>query len=608
MANRFVKEISTAGFWSAQHGKVPLFLTKVNRFFTRLTTSIGEKTLSFIIIFLTVLFTHGLLLINDGIYWDDFVWYDLRSNTYHWNRIFEAGSEMGTFFYERYFSYLFTIIFPTPVLANRFYVFTCILVSGFLIYLLCAKSGFFNSTESLLVGLIFVTYPAFKTQVSLSTTFYQIYFALFILAVYIQVNIALPRKVNVLYVLARLFTLIFFFLSYSLNSLLVVFYVFVLYLFLKTWDKKVRQFHRHLLWFVLRYFDLLILPLLYWWIKKTFYSTHGFYATYNQFKLTIPIILNAFDNFVANGIVSQFGIAFDFLGKRLFLWESLPAFFYILIPILLTAWVFWKFPTGMFQKETGSHLLFPILFGLVLLLAAMLPYIVTGNFPGVYGWRTRNALLIGFPIAILIVSLLRLIFRTPASHLSRLGAGFAMFFVLAFSLVLIQSYLQWQIRWIKDQSVMYQLSRIENIQQVSVFQIKNLFTTLDQEKYQFYEWTGLFYDKFGTQKMVGLDLADHLYPDRFLTDYGKRFFIERYNLGDFDPHGCQVLLTIERGPLFQVKGSLPIVYEYFYYKFRAQDEILNRYFLSYATIHLESVSSPVATNCKLNVNEFADGN
>jgi hypothetical protein len=172
----------------------------------------------------------------------------------------------------------------------------------------------------------------------------------------------------------------------------------------------------------------------------------------------------------------------------------------------------------------------------------MFPYVAVGLAPTLRGWSTRHTLLLGLPLGLLVVAGTRLAFSVGARRYEPLRFGVLLTLAVGYFLATQESYIGWQARWVKDQSIIQQLSGLDPARRFSVIWIDDNFPLGGEGNYRFYEWSSIFRSAWGTQRTLGLDRKTST-PD-FLTTSSK-FFTSRYNLRDFDPAGCQALLTVQ---------------------------------------------------------------
>jgi hypothetical protein len=201
---------------------------------------------------------------------------------------------------------------------------------------------------------------------------------------------------------ARLAALALFFVSFDLNSNLVMFYaVAVAIAGLRASELRPATLLATLPRAALWHADFLALPIVFWGWKTWLTPTSGFYATgYNQPSLAPDQLaagyLGLLLNFVLRGLV-------EFLSSPTYLAAAAMA-------AILTALVLRRLPPSDAVVErpagTGVRLLG---WGVFLLLAAAFPYIVVGQPLASEGWFTRNCILCPLPVALIACGLALLV-------------------------------------------------------------------------------------------------------------------------------------------------------------------------------------------------------
>jgi hypothetical protein len=179
-----------------------------------------------------------------------------------------------------------------------------------------------------------------------------------------------------------------------------------------------------------------------------------------------------------------------------------------------------------------------VAFGAVGVALAVLPYAAVGKYPSVHGWDTRHDLLVGLPMAVLLVSLVRLV--APTGVAATIGAGVLVAVAVCFASATIEDYALIQARWAGDRAVMAELAANSGSAPYSVYWVGDS-APGPQDYYRFYEWSAMFERVYGDQSRIGLDTRE--YSPSFLAN--TRFFTDRYDLADLDPLGCEATLRVE---------------------------------------------------------------
>jgi hypothetical protein len=206
--------------------------------------------------------------------------------------------------------------------------------------------------------------------------------------------------------------------------------------------------------------------------------------------------------------------------------------------------------------------------GVALVLLASLPYALVFKVATVVGWNTRHSLLVSIGVGVVIVGVFKAVCSAPGGRLSRAGVAVAASLVLAFATTMIDSYISWQMRWIKDHSVQVHLKNMPPCP-ASTYWIDDQFPLpreISLEPYQDYEWSTIFKNAWGGETRTGI------YPGTDLASY-DRTRGENYrtggwgkicNLSGYDASGPQARLTVRPGPF---ASGIKMVLWYWWYRY-----------------------------------------
>lgn len=519
----------------------------------------------YFLIGLVALLGHGLLLLNDGTYFDDWILQPMLAEA-RWQEFFNWFSEMslpvsGYFYWGVKQAGLFGYYQAAAFLLIFF--------SAVLIYKICLRLTWINRYEALGIALLSMVFPAYQATVVLCHLHYEFFYCMFLLAAWLLLRAEQIKGQNGLGLPLRLPSLFLFFLAFNLNSLLVFYFSFLLLLFLHL--KQAHQFS----WLAAaktllpRYADFILLPFAYWIGKKLFFPTHGLYANYNVIKLSLASIANNLLTFIMTAGYAQVEASVARLMGQPVLW------------ILILAGVYLAYSGFMKKREPLALPHFQIeqlsrktkwifLYGVVLLLSGVFAYSAVGASPSPSGWNTRHAILFGLPMAVLIVAALRPLwinglYHEPGNFDSRLaGILIGASLLAAFTLSTISYYAGWQVRAIKDRAVMTVLANAPAMKKFSVFWIDDQFPAGGERAYRFYEWSGMFKQVWGGESRIGLQMQVYGNNPAILPGF-KQYATKFYTLSEFDPSGCQVMMGITRGPLQYSDAGL--VRKYFELRF-----------------------------------------
>lgn len=489
------------------------------------------------ILVVSVGITHGLVLLNDGIYWDDWLTYtDLVQRD--WSTLGKLASERGgipqDFAYWGSFAF-----FPGITEGWKLVVFIFICTSAILIFKLGVNSGLLTRSQAFWVGLLATIYPAFQTWILLGTSQYIVYYTLFLAGwLFALKALSAPDRQWLWWPLA--FTM--FLVAFRLNSLLVLHFGFLTLLIVArrgSWSLSRSR--------IVVLIGLLVLPFTYWLVSGLFKS-YGLYAHYNAFALIPASLVSSAQQFWTYSVLHVNLQSFLTAG-----WQFLPWTL-----VLITAGVV-VFPSLDGPSRSGLALSGC---GLVGLMLGSLPYVLVGDSPA-DGWRSRHALLIGLPMAMVVVGAL-----TVLSANGTVSANAAKVVIIlisvGYAMSTVNTYVAWEYRAIKDRAVMSKLAADPTARNSSVFWIDDEFPASPESHYRFYEWSAMFWRVYGDQSRIGFDTD---YYDRTdLQSFGA-YYTSSYDLATFNPRGCQANLVIRPGPA--ADNAYRLVAEYTFYRFFA---------------------------------------
>lgn len=495
---------------------------------------------------LIMLLGHGLLLMNDGVYWDGWL-YHLALKGSDWSTILEPYRDSGL----PQEAWLIWYIGQLPFMPQSFHVvcFVAIFLCAVAVYRTGLAFNDLSRVECFFIAVLMMLYPAWDHCVAISAVARIVAYCCFLWAVWLA--IFLENKTGVTHVIWRVVTLVLFFASFTLNALLVLFIGFLAILYSWLHRDKNAVFRADLPRFLVSHADYLFLPVLFWIVKELCFPRLGLYEGYNRFVSGLVPFAKAMAYFAINGIYAPFNQAFL---------NVLQQPFAVLLAMFFALSLLGLMPTIRTElTEPRRHnALWMFVIGLFLLFLAAFPYAAVGLSPAPRGWASRHAVLLGLPLAIMAVAMSRF----AASILGRQLSAAAVLLALALGFALSDGnrYADWQVRWIKDQSVMAHLEQSAEAKDVAIFWIDDRCPAGGEKNYRFYEWSSIFRQVWNDQKRAGIDLAE---PGAVVpTD--RRLFSSRYSMKDFDPNGPQGVLTLTPGPAWE--GSWRMIARYFYFK------------------------------------------
>jgi hypothetical protein len=211
-----------------------------------------------------------------------------------------------------------------------------------------------------------------------------------------------------------------------------------------------------------------------------------------------------------------------------------------------------------------------------------------GSTPLAEGTKTRFSLLIGLPIALMMLSTIRLLLDSD-----RKAPGFmlATFWIMAFGVATVGYYVEWQARWVHDRSVMTNLARLDAPEDVSVIWVDDQYRLGPDEYYRVYEWSSIFDEAWRDASRIGLAVGEptNVYEPQRYDNYDV--------LSDFDASRCQAVLTIQKGPRPEAyNDALGLSARYLVFRYLLPGQ-LDSYLSDVTRLEFRRILAPQAINC-----------
>ena len=316
-------------------------------------------------LFLIYFIAHGLSLgFFDAQFYDDI-------NLFNWNKDFYnlAFKQINHIVpFSRVFIFLRDSAHVIPIFSFFLFFFSA------LIFMKTVKKFYSIKKETAyLITIFYLILPFGLIKFSFSILFYLLCMFFFILGWYFILRF-------------RLLSLILFFLSFQMQSLLVLYSLPILSFYF--YQKKKNFFCvKDFSFFLLKNFDFSILPFLFFFIKFFFYKGSGYYEFYNEIYDIRYLIINPILQFL-DLFRNNLSIGFLILG-------SLAAF-------LIIKYVY--VPLNNYKKENLSN--FNIFFIIIGIIGSLFPYWIVGHIPTFTSYSSRHQLLLLISVPFLIIYLL----------------------------------------------------------------------------------------------------------------------------------------------------------------------------------------------------------
>ena len=528
--------------------------------------------------------THGLLLLNDGIYWDGWPLY-FHSLERNWSYVYTPFRNSGLPFYAL-FHWLIGYL-PHPIFFYRLAAFLFILGSALIIFKLCRK--FLSQGDSLLVALMTISYPVYSTLVAFTMVPAQMSYFCFFLAVYLA--FLYEEKSQPRPLLLRLSILLLFIVGFMWRSFLVMYAGFIVFLLAHVRNLYGQSIKNLLFNFLPRRIDYLVLPVVYWFVNGHLFPPRGAYAEENIITGSPFLYARCVYNFFKFFYLQFDGVFQSFIHS--------PGIWMTALFLMVSFLARYKENLGaLFENKVKMPHLLGASF--LLLFLSIVPYVAVGKWPA-GGWMCRHALLTSFPLSLFMVALVRLILPNNKKVISFLGMSILIFFIFGFASLTIREYIAWQARWVKDEAILRNLKDYDTVpgdrrplNKFSVFWIDDQFPVGKEDHYHFFEWAGIFKTLWHDESHIGLD--QRYYGGPFLFDPGQdRLVTHDMLLKDFDRFGCQAKIKIR--PYWRAGGEVDMAVRYMAYKMISQ-EMLSAYLAGLIKLEFETFYHERSVNCK----------
>ena len=376
------------------------------------------------------------------------------------------NGEWGVFkrFHEAYNNFLQAVplwplsYFPNVPNATHAFSLVVIVCSGIVVYRIGCTTAFFNRRESLIVSILSICYPAYMWHVSAA---YSVFYNLPVLIFYLGLLIAVRSEVAS--GRQRLFlqsiSVLLFLYSFHTGSLLVFFYGAALVHCHAIASARSLIF-RQAAWF---YFTRRV----HFWISPFVFRaayhflSHGYIT--NELRPDFATIATGFKNFALTLYLQAEAV----VSSRSFWWvAAICCLVVAVVKLPPRNWIA-RSPDEIHSSPRQAAVTFCL--GLALLLAATFAYFATGKTPSPaqLGYTTRTLLLAQVPLAIIAISVLRLLSINQISRL--LVYPVAAGLIAGSVAVQIEDSLTWMYYGVLDRSFHANLAQVRGAKDITYF-------------------------------------------------------------------------------------------------------------------------------------------
>lgn len=553
--------------------------------------TVAEKTLAskaaILLILAAGLFAHWPGLISDSVMWDDWIilaW--ITQARPDWMFQFYHNYGVTPFFLALIPFVTFAQTTVVSVLSAKIIYFASILLNSVLIFWISKKIAHGNWVFATLAGISAVCFPALSGEgFHLTMMIYGFTLPLFLTGLFLFITITSSTPKTKRMFVIRSLALLCFFLSFSLNSLLILFYALVPAVFYASLQDIHLNFEALFVkakTFLICHLDFLALPLIFWFLKEIFMPRIGLYARYNAMGFDWIGIFQAYERLIG-----------DILQTVLFVPLSIPYVPWvaglIFLVVVLGSQSFLKRLQSLEVLNRQYRQWIIIFFlGLIALFAAALPYYMVGRRSfSAFGYMSRDNITFPLPVAWITAALFCL-FLKPLLHFpnqqthalkllsSRVVLGIFVALMVAQSISNWRNHADWQAHYAYYRSANEKLVKDERVNRASIIQLNDQLPgerTLKTLKYPTSIWTEILSAAFQKTERLVIPFPPANGQYFTLSEIKQRVRETEvdFMLGDIKLDGQQIRLTIEPG--VNVRDPILLALAYWRARFFAPTEM-----------------------------------
>jgi len=488
-----------------------------------------------LLIFVLYLASFGLILFNDGVFWDSWVFYNQEPEA-----LKTLFSELG--FFLKWPAYLHNALLPAAygVTAERFIIFAAYLGAAYFLKGVLKQVKEMDASGRLFVTLFFALFPVNFGRIALCNLHYAICYFFFFFAFYLFSLYLRSGKTAL-----RILALLAFFFSFSTNALLSFYAVVLAYAAYQAGegDGAAAAVKRA----AFRYADFIAVPLVYYAAKTIFFKPYGLYAAVYPISLK-AILLSPLSSLTV--LKTSFIVPLDLALKQV---GAAP-----LLALLSGLALFFFFDRYHRPEEKRGRDAAFFFAGVAAFYLAAFCYLAVDYLPALNDWESRHQLLLPLGSALMLCYGVRLAFA--ALGWGRKTESFALAVLLGlFAQLNHTAYLDYLRDWYKQYSVMENIREIPEVRNNTAFLVEDRARGLDARAriYRFYEYTGWLKLVFGDETRLAADAGNPGTP----ADYSRMAAYPQYNMRGYKFQPFSHLLVLEPGSYdISGNGALRLLY------------------------------------------------
>ncbi len=465
------------------------------------------------IIVLAYTLAWGLLVVNRGIYWDDWTSVGMSPASLE-----QGFREIGAVPWVQYFS-LALYAAPMPGLVAHVIVFGAYLLSTLALHGVLRRIPGLTRMDALVAALTFAVLPVNYARVALVDSAYGLSLLAFLAA-----TLLLVRYLQDGGVARRVAALGLYLCSFFTASLLVLYILPIALAGYIVWKSAKEPLPT----FALRHADFLVLPVVYWVFRGVFFAPSGVYETYNTLTLRglerVPGMLMAIPAQVLVEPLSRAVTVGGLLG--------------VVAGAGVAVWLLRRDRVGEHRGSVPALAL--ALVGIAALGLGVFPYLAVGKVPTLWDWASRHQLLVPLGAGLLAAAAVR-----GVGGAGRLGPalGVTVGLLLGMSIVAdARTLIAYQRDWFKQVALIDAVRAMPEVQSARHITVIDNAKGLDamQRFYRFYEYNALFSVATGNERRLVSDGTNEPAP----ADIPQFVARPAYHMSEYVPSPVDLELRV----------------------------------------------------------------
>lgn len=420
----------------------------------------------------------GALLVNRGLYWDD--WTSIGRTPAD---ILQSANELGQPL--AVFVFVPLLSLPLPGLVGHIVVFCAYLGSTFVLHAILRRLPGLSRMDALIAALAFALLPVNYARIALADIMYGLSLLAFLAATWLLIRVIEERGA-----VRRLGALLLYLLSFYTASLLVFYVVPVAIAALLLW----RSGRASILSLAVRHADFLALPFVYWLLKTVFFTPYGAYHGYNALSLRgILGVPRAVLSVPSQDLIEPLSRAVGVAGLA-----------GVIAGAAIAIWLLRR--NGDFEQGRLVSGVILALVGAAMVVLGVFAYLAVGRVPSIWDWSSRHQLLVPLGVGLLAAAAARGV--RGIGPVGRAGGVVVVGLLLGMSAIAdARTLIAYQVDWFKQRALIETVRSVPELQtarHIRVFDSATSFNAM-RRFYRFYELNALFREATGnTRRLVAL--------------------------------------------------------------------------------------------------------